>query len=93
MIATELPNTPASSVLVIRGSPPIMFTEPLSSTPSPNSSPRKLAAAAATAQSESGVTQILDRLLHHCRTVHLISPFFKFIEGLLVVPTPSKTSR
>ena len=62
-----------------------MFAEPLSFTRSPASSPRKLAAAAATAQNESEVTQILDRLLHHCATVHLISPLFNFIDNLLAV--------
>jgi len=66
-----------------------MFAEPLSFTLSPGSPPSKLAADAATAQNESGVSQILDRLLHHCETVHLISPFFKFIDCLLIVWPPS----
>jgi hypothetical protein len=63
----------------------IMFADPFSFKRSSGSSPRKLAAAAATVRNEGQATEILDRLLDHCATVNLISPLFDFIDNLLAV--------
>jgi hypothetical protein len=48
-------------------------------------SPRKMAAAAMHARSDSEVREIVENLKIHIQTIHLISPLFKFIDSLMEV--------